>query len=32
MAKWESCKRFCESKGIGFKILTEEQLFNQGSK
>lgn len=28
MAKWESCKRFCESKGIGFKILTEEQLFN----
>ena len=31
MAKWEACKRFCESKGIGFKVLSENQIFGKGT-
>lgn len=27
VAKWESCARFCKKKGIGFKIITEKELF-----
>lgn len=29
MAKWESCKKFCDSKGIAFRILTEQDLFSK---
>lgn len=29
-AKWASCKKFCDGKGIGFRILTEEDLFKSG--
>jgi hypothetical protein len=32
LAKWESCKRFCDQRGITFRILTEQELFNQGKK
>lgn len=32
LAKWESCKRFCEQRGIVFRVLTEQELFNQGKK
>lgn len=32
LAKWESCKRFCDQRGIVFRILTEEELFKQGKK
>lgn len=27
LAKWASCQKFCESKGIGFRLLTEKELF-----
>lgn len=30
VAKWTSCKKFCESKGIKFRILTEDSLFFNG--
>ena len=32
LAKWESCKRFCDQRGIVFRILTEDELFKQGKK
>lgn len=31
MAKWQSCQQFCESRGIVFRILTEDQLFTGGN-
>lgn len=30
MAKWQSCQKFCESKGIAFRILSEKELFSGG--
>ena len=27
MAKWESCKKFCDARGIVFRVLTENELF-----
>lgn len=27
--KWDSAKRFCDKKGWEFKVLTEEQIFNE---
>jgi len=30
MVKWEAAKGWCKSKGLNFKIITEEQIFHQG--
>lgn len=30
LAKWESCVNFCNQRGIGFRVLTEKELFNNG--
>ncbi len=31
-AKWTSCKRFCDKRGLSFKLLSEQQLFKQYDK
>ena len=27
-AKWQAAKIFCKQKGVGFRVLTENELFN----
>lgn len=31
-SKWESCKNFCDQRGIVFRVLTEEDLFHSAKK
>lgn len=31
MAKWEAARRWCASKGVVFRILTEEDIYNKAS-
>lgn len=31
-AKWEAAKAFCEKHGMGFKVLTERELFPKDRK
>jgi hypothetical protein len=33
-AKWEAARAWCKSQGLGFRIITENEIFNkpQGSK
>ena len=28
-AKWESAKAWCKSQGMGFRVITEHQIFNK---
>tara|TARA_B000000609_G_C24156436_1_gene340766 strand:+ start:779 stop:1216 length:438 start_codon:yes stop_codon:yes gene_type:complete len=32
MAKWEAAGKYCKSKGIGFRVITEKELFHQGRR
>lgn len=32
LAKWESCKRFCDQRGLGFRVLTEQDIFQSAKK
>ncbi len=31
-AKWQAAKVFCQHQGVGFRVLTENELFNQPKK
>ena len=31
-AKWQSAKAFCDRQGVGFRVLTEHELFNNPKK
>ena len=31
-AKWQAAKVFCDRQGVGFRVLTEHELFNQPKK
>jgi TnsA endonuclease N terminal len=30
MCKWQACQAYCKANGLGFKILTEKELFGTG--
>ena len=30
MSKWQACQAYCKANGLGFRILTERDLFHQG--
>ena len=32
MAKWEAASKYCKSKGIKFRVITEMELFHQGKR
>ena len=32
MAKWEAASKYCKSKGIRFRVITEMELFHQGKR
>jgi hypothetical protein len=32
MAKWEAAQAFCKQQGIRFRVITESDIFHQGSK
>ena len=32
MAKWGAAGKYCKSKGIGFRVITEKELFHQGRR
>ena len=31
-AKWQAAKAFCDRQGVGFRVLTEHELFNNPKK
>lgn len=31
-AKWEAARAYCKSKGIGFRVITEKDMFHQGKR
>ena len=32
MAKWEAARAYCKSKGLGFRVVTEKDMFHQGKR
>jgi hypothetical protein len=32
LAKWEAARAYCKSKGISFRVITEKDMFHQGSR
>ena len=31
-AKWDAAQRWCKANGLSFRVITEDQIFHQGSK